>query len=95
MRVLKRKQQDMLTRSITGLERPIAEPLFPIVLGDNNLKKNKRLLESNAPKKTNWSIKQQSIFTYRYFKMAAIPLEYVKVVIGGYAIGVPWVTLGS
>jgi hypothetical protein len=43
----------MLTRSITGLERPIAEPLFPIVLGDNNLKKNKRLLESNAPKKTN------------------------------------------
>jgi len=27
--------------------------------------------------------------------MVAIPLEYVKVVIGGYAIGVPWVTLGS
>jgi hypothetical protein len=43
----------MLTQSITGLECPIVEPLFPVVLGDNNLKKDRRLFESNAPKQTN------------------------------------------
>jgi hypothetical protein len=40
----------MLTQGIASLEHPNVKPLFLIVLSDNNLKRHKGLLESNAPK---------------------------------------------
>jgi hypothetical protein len=33
----------MLGRSFAGLEHPDAEPFFPIVHGDNNLKRQKTI----------------------------------------------------
>jgi hypothetical protein len=41
LKVLKGKQQDMLAQGIASLEHPDAKPLFPIVLGDHNLKRQK------------------------------------------------------
>jgi hypothetical protein len=47
---LKGKQWDMLTQGIVSLEHLNAKPMFPIVLGDNSLKRHKGMFEINVPK---------------------------------------------
>jgi hypothetical protein len=57
----------MLTQGIVGLEHLNAKPVFPTVPGDISLKDTKECLKLMLWKTTNWSIKQQSLFTYREF----------------------------
>jgi hypothetical protein len=40
----------MLTQGIISLEHLNAKPVFPIVFGDNSLKRHKGMFEINVPK---------------------------------------------
>jgi hypothetical protein len=53
LKVLKGKQQDMLTQGIASLEHLNAKPMFPTMPGDNSFKRHKGMFEINVPKKTN------------------------------------------
>jgi hypothetical protein len=50
LKVVKGKQQDMIARSVVGLDHPNTTPLFPSIVGDNALKRHKGMLEFLAQK---------------------------------------------
>jgi hypothetical protein len=50
LKVLKGKQQDLITRGIVGLEHLDVNPLFPYVIGDNTFRRHRGILEPHAQK---------------------------------------------
>jgi hypothetical protein len=53
LKVLKGKQQDMLTQGIVGLEHLNAKPVFPTMPSDNDFKDTKECLKLMLQKTTN------------------------------------------
>jgi hypothetical protein len=50
LKVLKGKQQNMITKGIIGLEHPNINPLFPFAPSDNTLIKHRKILELHVQK---------------------------------------------
>ncbi len=65
--MLRGKQQDMITKGIVGLEHPDVNPLFPFFLGDNTLRRHRKILQPHAQKQNHlkdcepWIIIQQIV----------------------------------
>jgi hypothetical protein len=50
MKVLKGKQQDMITTGIASLEHPVVDPLFPSTPNDNTFRQHRGILKPHVQK---------------------------------------------